>query len=67
MSRGVGALVYTSAVDVVMGEGARGEVREGDEGMPYVPHEEHHDSFGRTCALAEQMVLKVNGRKVQNR
>lgn len=56
---GVGRLVYTSTYNVVYGGQ---EIRNGTENLPYFPVEKHVDPYGRSKALAEQLVLRTNNR-----
>ncbi|CAO2817464.1 unnamed protein product [Amaranthus hypochondriacus] len=56
---GVKRLVYVSTPNVVF---AGKEIINGDETMPYLPLEDHIDPYGRSKSLAEQLVLKYNGR-----
>lgn len=56
---GVGRIVYTSTYNVVYGGH---EIRNGTENLPYFPVEKHVDAYGRSKALAEQLVLGCNGR-----
>ncbi|XP_069123999.1 short-chain dehydrogenase/reductase family 42E member 1-like isoform X2 [Argopecten irradians] len=53
-------LVYTSTYNVVFGGE---EIRDGDETLPYLPLDKHTDSYSRTKNVAEQLVLKTNGRE----
>jgi len=56
---GVRRLVYTSTYNVVYGGQ---EIRNGTENLPYFPVEKHVDPYGRSKALAEQLVIRSNGR-----
>jgi nucleoside-diphosphate-sugar epimerase len=55
---GVGRLVYTSTIDVVV-EGRR-PIVDGDESLPY-PKRIPRDAYSRTKIAAEQLVLAENG------
>nr|XP_061820549.1 short-chain dehydrogenase/reductase family 42E member 1-like [Nerophis lumbriciformis]XP_061820550.1 short-chain dehydrogenase/reductase family 42E member 1-like [Nerophis lumbriciformis] len=55
---GVPRLVYTSTFNVVFGGQ---EIRNGDEGLPYLPLHLHPDHYSRTKALAEMAVMESNG------
>ncbi|XP_060898008.1 short-chain dehydrogenase/reductase family 42E member 1 [Labrus mixtus] len=55
---GVSRLVYTSTFNVVFGGQ---EIKNGDEGLPYLPLHLHPDHYSRTKSLAEMAVLKANG------
>lgn len=56
---GVRRLVYVSTYNVVFGGQ---KIVNGDENLPYFPIDEHVDSYGRSKSIAEQLVLKNNGR-----
>ncbi|RWR78303.1 short-chain dehydrogenase/reductase family 42E member 1 [Cinnamomum micranthum f. kanehirae] len=56
---GVRRLVYVSTYNVVYGGK---EIVNGNEALPYFPLDDHVDSYGRTKSVAEQLVLKSNGR-----
>jgi nucleoside-diphosphate-sugar epimerase len=56
---GVKMLVYVSTYNVVFGGQ---EIVNGDESMDYFPLDAHVDPYGRTKSVAEQLVLKSNGR-----
>ena len=56
---GVRRLVYVSTYNVVFGGK---EIVNGNEALPYFPLDDHVDSYGRTKSVAEQLVLKSNGR-----
>ncbi|KAJ7286669.1 hypothetical protein O6H91_Y322900 [Diphasiastrum complanatum] len=62
IENGVQRLVYTSTYNVVFGGQ---EIVNGNEAMPYFPIKDHVDSYGRSKALAEQLVLKSNGCKLR--
>lgn len=59
LDHGIGRLVYVSTYNVVFGGK---EIVNGDERLPYFPMDDHADSYGRSKAIAEQLVLKSNGR-----
>lgn len=59
---GVGRLIYTSTYNVVFGGQ---EIRNGTEDLPYFPTESHVDPYGRSKALAEQLVLRSNNRPLK--
>ncbi|KAI5060596.1 hypothetical protein GOP47_0025016 [Adiantum capillus-veneris] len=61
---GVKRLVFTSSYNVVFGGQ---QIVNGDENMGYFPAETHLDSYGRCKALAEQLVLKSNGRLLKSK
>lgn len=52
-------LVYVSTYNVVFGNQ---DIVNGDESMDYFPIDAHVDPYGRTKSVAEQLVLKSNGR-----
>ncbi|CAK7345976.1 unnamed protein product [Dovyalis caffra] len=52
-------LVYVSTYNVVFGGK---EIVNGNESLPYFPIDDHVDSYGRSKSIAEQLVLKHNGR-----
>lgn len=56
---GIKRLVYTSTYNVVFGGK---EILNGNEALPYFPLEDHVDSYSRSKSIAEQLVLKNNGR-----
>ncbi|XP_078165407.1 uncharacterized protein LOC144560123 [Carex rostrata] len=56
---GVKMLVYVSTYNVVFGGQ---KIVNGDESMDYFPIDAHVDPYGRTKSVAEQLVLKNNGR-----
>jgi nucleoside-diphosphate-sugar epimerase len=56
---GVRRLVYLSSYNVVFGGK---EILNGNETDRYYPIESNPDPFGRSKCLAEQLVLKSNGR-----
>ncbi|KAL3340669.1 hypothetical protein AABB24_029016 [Solanum stoloniferum] len=52
-------LVYVSTPNVVYGGK---EIVNGNENLPYFPIDDHVDPYGRSKSIAEQLVLKSNGR-----
>lgn len=56
---GVKRLVYVSTYNVVFGGK---EIVNGNESLPYFPLDDHVDPYGRSKSIAEQLVLKSNGR-----
>ncbi|CAO2815894.1 unnamed protein product [Amaranthus hypochondriacus] len=56
---GIKRLVYVSTHNVVFGGK---EIINGDETLPYLPLGNHIDPYGRSKSIAEQLVLKYNGR-----
>ncbi|XP_042495346.1 short-chain dehydrogenase/reductase family 42E member 1 [Macadamia integrifolia] len=56
---GIKRLVYVSTYNVVYGGR---EMVNGNEALPYLPTEDHVDPYGRSKSVAEQLVLKSNGR-----
>ncbi|GMN34689.1 hypothetical protein TIFTF001_004836 [Ficus carica] len=56
---GIQRLVYVSTYNVVFGGK---EIVKGNETLPYFPIDDHVDPYGRSKSLAEQLVLKSNGR-----
>ncbi|KAI5062223.1 hypothetical protein GOP47_0022762 [Adiantum capillus-veneris] len=61
---GVERLVFASSYNVVFGGQ---EIVDGNENMGYFPIDTHLDSYGRCKALAEQIVLKSNGRPLKSK
>lgn len=61
---GVNRLVYTSTYNVVYGGR---EIVNGNETLRYFPLEDHVDQYGRSKALAEQLVIKSNARPLKKR
>lgn len=59
---GIQRLVYVSTYNVVFGGK---EIVNGNERLPYFPIDEHVDSYGRSKSVAEQLVLKSNGRPLK--
>lgn len=59
---GVRRLVYVSTYNVVFGGQ---KIVNGDENLPYFPSDEQLDSYGRSKSIAEQLVLKSNGRPLK--
>ena len=56
-------LIYTSSYNVIYGGKP---IINGTESLPYFPIDQHTDQYGPTKAMAEQLVLKANGRKLKN-
>lgn len=56
---GVERLVYMSTCQTVFGGE---EIINGDESLPYYPIDEQVDPYGRSKSIAEQLILKSNGR-----
>lgn len=56
---GINRLIYVSTYNVVFGGK---EILNGDENLPYLPLDDHIDPYGRSKSIAEQLVLKYNGR-----
>lgn len=56
---GVKRLVYVSTSNVVF---AGNEIVNGNERLPYIPMDNHVDPYSRSKSIAEQLVLKSNGR-----
>lgn len=56
---GIKRLVYVSTYNVVFGGK---EIVNGNEALPYFPIDQHVDPYGRSKSIAEQLVLKSNGR-----
>lgn len=61
---GVRRLVYVSTYNVVFGGKP---IVNGDETLPYFPIEDHVDAYGRSKSIAEQLVLKSNGRQAKSK
>lgn len=59
---GVERLVYVSTYNVVFGGK---EIVNGNESLPYFPIDEHVDPYARSKSIAEQLVLKSNGRPLK--
>lgn len=60
VAHGVRKLIYTSSADAVFGDGS-GYANLTDESIPYPT--KHLSFYGETKSLAEQMVLKANGKQ----
>jgi len=60
---GVKRLVYVSTSNVVFGGQ---EILNGDETLPYWPLDDHVDHYSRSKSIAEQLVLKYNGRPLRS-
>lgn len=61
--QGVRRLVYVSTYNVVFGGKP---IVNGNEALPYFPIEDHVDAYGRSKSVAEQLVLKSNGRPAKS-
>lgn len=59
LEHGIKRLVYVSTYNVVFGGK---EIVNGNETLPYFPMDDHVDPYGRSKAIAEQLILKSNGR-----
>ncbi|OAY22550.2 hypothetical protein MANES_18G002100v8 [Manihot esculenta] len=59
---GIRRLVYVSTYNVVFGGK---EIVNGNETLPYFPIDDHVDPYGRSKSIAEQLVLKYNGRPLK--
>ncbi|XP_002510725.2 short-chain dehydrogenase/reductase family 42E member 1 isoform X2 [Ricinus communis] len=59
---GIKRLVYVSTYNVVFGGK---QIVNGNESLPYFPTDDHVDSYGRSKSIAEQLVLKYNGRPLK--
>ncbi|KAL5212062.1 hypothetical protein ABZP36_022909 [Zizania latifolia] len=59
---GVRRLVYASTYNVVFGGKP---IVNGNEALPYFPIEDHVDAYSRSKSIAEQLVLKSNGRQAK--
>ncbi|KAL2242330.1 short-chain dehydrogenase/reductase family 42E member 1 [Sesamum indicum] len=64
LEHGVSRLVYVSTYNVVFGGK---EIVNGNEALPYFPLDDHVDPYGRSKSIAEQLVLKCNGRPFKER
>ncbi|CAN2389452.1 3-beta-hydroxy-delta5-steroid dehydrogenase activity, partial [Pristimantis euphronides] len=64
LNKSIPRLVYTSTFNVVFGGQS---IKNGDESMPYLPLNRHADNYSRTKAIAENKVLKSNGRLLANK
>ncbi|KAE9456810.1 hypothetical protein C3L33_11285, partial [Rhododendron williamsianum] len=56
---GIKRLVYVSTCNVIFGGK---EIVNGNESLPYFPLDDHVDPYSRSKCVAEQLVLKSNGR-----
>ncbi|PON90516.1 Hopanoid-associated sugar epimerase [Trema orientale] len=61
---GVQRLVYVSTYNVVFGGK---EIVNGNESLPYFPIDDHVDPYARSKSIAEQLVLKANGRPLKKK
>ncbi|KAK6130609.1 hypothetical protein DH2020_035655 [Rehmannia glutinosa] len=64
LDHGVKRLVYVSTYNVVFGGK---EIVNGNEALAYFPIDDHVDPYGRSKSIAEQLVLKSNGRPFKNK
>ncbi|KAL7085719.1 hypothetical protein ACP275_14G296300 [Erythranthe tilingii] len=64
LEKGVSRLVYVSTYNVVFGGQ---EITNGNEALPYFPIDDHVDSYSRSKSIAEQLVLKSNGRSFKKK
>ncbi|KAJ7958008.1 short-chain dehydrogenase/reductase family 42E member 1 [Quillaja saponaria] len=64
LEQGIGRLVYVSTCNVVFGGK---EIVNGNETLPYFPIDAHVDPYSRSKSIAEQLVLKSNGRPFKNK
>ncbi|KAF7140875.1 hypothetical protein RHSIM_Rhsim06G0003400 [Rhododendron simsii] len=61
---GIKRLVYVSTCNVIFGGK---EIVNGNESLPYFPLDDHVDPYSRSKCVAEQLVLKSNGRPFKSR
>ncbi|XP_072980785.1 uncharacterized protein [Typha angustifolia] len=61
---GIKRLVYVSTYNVIFGGK---EIVNGNESLQYFPIDDHVDQYGRSKSVAEQLVLKSNGRPSKKR
>ncbi|XP_070580013.1 short-chain dehydrogenase/reductase family 42E member 1-like [Ptychodera flava] len=59
---GISRLVYTSTLNVIFGGQ---DIRNGDETLPILPLDKHKDHYSRTKSMAEQLVIKANGKAIK--
>ncbi|KAF4370473.1 hypothetical protein CsatB_007914 [Cannabis sativa] len=64
LNLGIQRLIYVSTYNVVFGGK---EIVNGNEVLPYFPIDDHVDPYGRSKSLAEQLVLKNNGRPLKKK
>ncbi|XP_051118161.1 uncharacterized protein LOC127242610 [Andrographis paniculata] len=64
LENGVRRLVYVSTYNVVFGGK---EIVNGNESLPYFPIDDHVDPYARSKSIAEQLVLKSNGRPFKDK
>lgn len=62
VEHGVKRLVYVSTYNVVFGGK---EIINGNETLPYFPLDDYVDPYSRSKCIAEQLVLKSNGRPLK--
>ncbi|KAJ8037367.1 Short-chain dehydrogenase/reductase family 42E member 1 [Holothuria leucospilota] len=63
LENNVKRLVYTSTHNVIFNGNP---IENGDETIPYVPLDEHKDSYSRTKCMAEQLILSYTGKKTKD-
>ncbi|XP_072013240.1 short-chain dehydrogenase/reductase family 42E member 1-like [Amphiura filiformis] len=56
-------IVYTSTLNVVFGGQ---DIFDGDETLPVLPLHAHKDHYSRTKSIAEDLILKANGKATQD-
>ncbi|KAL8128746.1 hypothetical protein V2J09_017901 [Rumex salicifolius] len=61
---GISRLVYVSTYNVVFGGN---EILNGNETLPFFPMDQHVDSYGRSKSIAEQLLLRNNGRPLREK
>ncbi|KAK3232085.1 hypothetical protein Dsin_003966 [Dipteronia sinensis] len=61
---GIERIVYVSTYNVIFGGK---KIVNGNETLPYFPIDDHVDSYGRSKSVAEQLVLKNNGRALKEK
>ncbi|KAL7261560.1 hypothetical protein ACSBR1_000073 [Camellia fascicularis] len=64
VEHGVKRLVYVSTYNVVFGGK---EIINGNETLPYFPLDDYVDPYSRSKCIAEQLVLKSNGRPLKKK
>ncbi|GMP44394.1 hypothetical protein CsSME_00013342 [Camellia sinensis var. sinensis] len=64
VEHGVKRLVYVSTYNVVFGGK---EIVNGNETLPYFPLDDYVDPYSRSKCIAEQLVLKSNGRPLKKK
>lgn len=63
LENNVKRMVYTSTHNVIFNGNP---IENGDESIPYVPLNEHKDSYSRTKCMAEQLILSSSGKKTKD-